>query len=92
MNFVVTSKNIQFNFLAFMITSNISYAVNALNQGDLVAIPTETVYGLAGSAFNEHAIDKIYKLKNRPTCNPLILHTHSIEEVLKFVHIYHLLQ
>jgi L-threonylcarbamoyladenylate synthase len=68
-----------------MITSNISYAVNALNQGDLVAIPTETVYGLAGSAFNEHAIDKIFKLKNRPTCNPLILHTHSIEEVLKFV-------
>ncbi len=68
-----------------MITTNISYAVNALNQGDLVAIPTETVYGLAGSAFNEHAIDKIFKLKNRPTCNPLILHTHSIEEVLKFV-------
>jgi L-threonylcarbamoyladenylate synthase len=68
-----------------MITSNISYAVNALNQGDLVAIPTETVYGLAGSAFNEHAIDKIFKLKNRPTCNPLILHTYSIEEVLKFV-------
>ena len=47
-----------------MITTNISYAVNALNQGDLVAIPTETVYGLAGSAFNEHAIDKIFKLKN----------------------------
>jgi len=68
-----------------MITTNISDAVNALNQGDLVAIPTETVYGLAGSAFNEHAIDKIFILKNRPTCNPLILHTHSIEEVLKFV-------
>ena len=68
-----------------MITSNISNAVNALNQGELVAIPTETVYGLAGSAFNEHAIDKIFQLKNRPTCNPLILHTHSIEEVLKFV-------
>lgn len=68
-----------------MITSNITYAVHALNQGDLVAIPTETVYGLAGSAFNEHAIDKIFQLKNRPTCNPLILHTHSIDEVLKFV-------
>jgi L-threonylcarbamoyladenylate synthase len=68
-----------------MITSNITYAVNALNQGDLVAIPTETVYGLAGSAFNEHAIDKIFQLKNRPTCNPLILHTHSIHEVHKFV-------
>ena len=68
-----------------MITSEISYAVHALNQGDLVAIPTETVYGLAGSAFNEQAIQKIFHLKNRPTCNPLILHTHSIHEVLKFV-------
>lgn len=68
-----------------MITSNISIAVNALNQGELVAIPTETVYGLAGSAFNEQAIQKIFQLKNRPTCNPLILHTHCISEVSKFV-------
>jgi L-threonylcarbamoyladenylate synthase len=68
-----------------MITSEISYAVHALNQGDLVAIPTETVYGLAGSAFNEQAIQKIFQLKNRPASNPLILHTHSIHEVLKFV-------
>lgn len=68
-----------------MITSEISNAVHALNQGELVAIPTETVYGLAGSAFNEQAIQKIFQLKNRPTCNPLILHTHSINEVLKFV-------
>lgn len=68
-----------------MITSNISYAVNALIQGELVAIPTETVYGLAGSAFNEQAIHKIFQLKNRPTCNPLILHTHCISEVSKFV-------
>ena len=68
-----------------MITGEISYAVHALNQGELVAIPTETVYGLAASAFNEQAIQKIFQLKNRPTCNPLILHTHSIDEVLKFV-------
>ena len=46
-----------------MITSNISQAVHALNQGELVAIPTETVYGLAGSAFNEQAIQKIFQLK-----------------------------
>ena len=68
-----------------MITSNISTAVNTLNQGELVAIPTETVYGLAASAFNEQAIQKIFQLKNRPTCNPLILHTHCISEVSKFV-------
>ena len=68
-----------------MITNNISIAVNALNKGELVAIPTETVYGLAGSAFNEQAIHKIFQLKKRPTCNPLILHTHCISEVFKFV-------
>jgi L-threonylcarbamoyladenylate synthase len=68
-----------------MITSNISNAADALNNGALVAIPTETVYGLAGSAFSEQAIQKIFELKNRPFCNPLILHTHSIQEVLKFV-------
>ena len=68
-----------------MITSNISSAVDALNNGALVAIPAETVYGLAGSAFSEHAIQKIFELKNRPFCNPLIIHTHSIQEVLKFV-------
>lgn len=68
-----------------MITHNISNAVDALNKGALVAIPTETVYGLAGSAFNEHAIQQIFQLKNRPTSNPLILHTHSIEEAYKFV-------
>ena len=68
-----------------MITNNITYALDALKLGALVGIPTETVYGLAGNAFNEHAIQKIFQLKNRPTTNPLILHTHSIEEVLKFV-------
>jgi L-threonylcarbamoyladenylate synthase len=46
-----------------MITSDLSIAVNALNQGELVAIPTETVYGLAGSAFNEQAIQKIFQFE-----------------------------
>jgi len=61
-----------------MITSNISNAVHALNQGELVAIPTETVYGLAGSAFNEHAIDKIFKLKKGQPC---LNHLHFLENI-----------
>jgi L-threonylcarbamoyladenylate synthase len=68
-----------------MITNDIRKAVDALKLGALVGIPTETVYGLAGNAFNEHTIDQIFKLKNRPSNNPLILHTHSINEVLNFV-------
>jgi len=52
----------------------------ALNDGQLVAIPTETVYGLAGNGFNETAIQNIFKVKNRPFYDPLILHTNSLEK------------
>ncbi|MFM6994209.1 MAG: L-threonylcarbamoyladenylate synthase [Sediminibacterium sp.] len=68
-----------------MISNNIPFAIDALIKGELVAIPTETVYGLAGNALNEQVVSKIFQLKNRPTCNPLILHTHSIDEVQKYV-------
>jgi L-threonylcarbamoyladenylate synthase len=57
-----------------MIISDIKIAIQALQQGDVVAIPTETVYGLAGNAENEEAIKKIFTLKNRPFSHPLIMH------------------
>lgn len=52
----------------------ITKAIQLLNQNKLVVIPTETVYGLAGNAFSEEAIQKIYALKKRPASNPLIVH------------------
>lgn len=61
--------------------TDISLAATYLMNGDLVAIPTETVYGLAANAFNVEAVTAIYKAKNRPQFNPLILHTHSIEQL-----------
>lgn len=54
------------------------YANHILN-GDLVAIPTETVYGLGGNAYDKSSILKIFKIKGRPTSNPLICHVHSFE-------------
>lgn len=60
-----------------MITTNIEIAKLALENNDIVAIPTETVYGLAGNAYNEDAIHKIFTLKNRPHYNPLIVHIKS---------------
>lgn len=54
-------------------------AANLLRQGELVAIPTETVYGLAANAFNEEAVLNIYKTKNRPHFNPLIIHSNSVQ-------------
>ena len=62
-----------------MITTEIAKAVDALNRGEVVAIPTETVYGLAGNAFNSGAVQKIFDLKKRPLFNPLIIHIKSSE-------------
>lgn len=62
------------------IGQDINYAKKLLENGELVAIPTETVYGLAGNALNEDAVIKIYAAKNRPHFNPLIIHLSSIDK------------
>lgn len=57
----------------------IDKALQLLNQGEVVAIPTETVYGLAANAFNEKAVKKVFEIKQRPLFNPLIVHIKSID-------------
>lgn len=64
-----------------LITKDISFAINKLNQGKVVAIPTETVYGLAANIFDETAVKKIFEIKNRPNNNPLIVHLKSGEQL-----------
>jgi L-threonylcarbamoyladenylate synthase len=66
-------------------TENIKYAAKIIKAGGIVAFPTETVYGLGGSAVDSSAIDKIYRIKERPRNNPLILHCDSLEMVSKYV-------
>jgi len=63
------------------IGKDIDFAKSLLNAGEIVGLPTETVYGLAGNALDEEAILKIYSAKNRPKFDPLIAHTDSIEKV-----------
>ena len=58
--------------------SAIQNAANALINGDLVAFPTETVYGLGADAANKTAVDKIYKSKGRPADHPVIVHISNI--------------
>lgn len=60
-----------------MITSNIETAIKALLNDELAALPTETVYGLAGNASKDHVIRKIFDLKKRPFYNPVIVHIKS---------------
>jgi len=62
-----------------MITTEINQAIKALQADEIIALPTETVYGLAGNAYSEEAIKKIFALKNRPLYNPLIVHIKSSE-------------
>jgi L-threonylcarbamoyladenylate synthase len=57
-----------------IIGNDIKKAGQYLMNGELVAIPTETVYGLAGNALDENAVVKIFEAKNRPAFNPLIVH------------------
>ena len=56
-------------------------AVNYLSSGELVALPTETVYGLAADATNLSAIRKIYEVKSRPLNHPLIVHLADIDQL-----------
>jgi len=67
------------------IGSDINIAREFLDQGGLVAIPTETVYGLAANAFDANAIAKIFTTKERPSFDPLIVHADSLEKIANFV-------
>lgn len=67
------------------IGKDIDLAKSFLEQGQLVGIPTETVYGLAGNALNPESVALIFETKNRPAFDPLILHTSSMDRVNDFV-------
>lgn len=67
------------------ISTDIFEAKKILEKEDLVVIPTETVYGLAGNIYSIKAIDSIFKTKNRPANNPLIVHIDSYEKLADLV-------
>ena len=66
---------------------NIPRAAKAIRDGDLVAFPTETVYGLGADATNDAAVAKIFDAKNRPTFNPLIIHVPDMDTARVIVEI-----
>ena len=61
-------------------------AAELIRRGELVAIPTETVYGLGADGLNESAVAKIFEAKGRPQDNPLILHIWDAEQMEQFCH------
>ncbi len=66
---------------------NLAKAKKILDKNNIIAIPTETVYGLAGNAYSNKSIKRIYKLKKRPKKNPLIIHYHNIKALRKDAYI-----
>ena len=61
-------------------------AAEFIKNGELVAIPTETVYGLGANGLNPEAVAKIFQAKGRPQDNPLILHIADAADMEKFCH------
>lgn len=65
---------------------DIAYAAKLIADGEVVGMPTETVYGLAADAENEEAVKKIFEAKGRPQDNPLIVHIADISQLEDYVH------
>ena len=70
------------------IGKDIVKAIKLLEQGELVGIPTETVYGLAGNALDENAVVKIFTVKDRPRFDPLIVHVASLAQARQLVELF----
>lgn len=68
-----------------MNNETISHAIELLRNGDVIAFPTETVYGLGANAFDTSAVLKIFELKRRPQFDPLIVHIPSIDDIVSLV-------
>jgi L-threonylcarbamoyladenylate synthase len=69
-----------------LVTTDVDRAVAAIRAGGLVAIPTETVYGLAADATNEGAVARIFDVKGRPADHPLIVHLAAAQELDRWAH------
>ena len=64
---------------------NILEAAQMIQNGGLVAFPTETVYGLGANALNEEAVSKIFSAKGRPAADPLIVHLYGVQQISRVV-------
>ncbi len=73
-------KNIYSNIYSFN-KKILKKTIISLNEGNVCGLPTETVYGLAGNAYSDKAVKKIFRLKKRPKKNPLIIHYLNINNI-----------
>ena len=79
-------KNIYSNIYSLN-KKTLKQTIKSLKKGNIAGLPTETVYGLAGNAYSKKAVIKIFKLKNRPKNNPLIIHYLKLSKINKDVEV-----
>tara|TARA_X000001036_G_C20675204_1_gene803907 strand:+ start:1222 stop:2181 length:960 start_codon:yes stop_codon:yes gene_type:complete len=79
-------KNIYSNIFKFNKKNHVK-SIISLEKNNVIGLPTETVYGLAGNAYSLKAVKKIYKLKKRPSFNPLIIHYYSLKDAKKDIEV-----
>ncbi len=77
-------KNIYSNIFSFN-KKILNKSINSLKKGNVIGLPTETVYGLAGNAYSKEGVKKIYSFKKRPKKNPLIIHYLNFKDADKDV-------
>ena len=75
----------QSQFVSQCTVDSLQRAAETLQAGNLVAFPTETVYGLGADALNKQAVARIYQVKGRPADHPLIVHIHSMQVMSQWV-------
>ena len=75
-------KNIYLNILKPSLL-NLKKAKKNIQNNNVIGLPTETVYGLAGNAYSNKAVKKIFNLKKRPSFNPLIVHFKDLNHLKK---------
>ena len=75
----------QSQFVSKCTVDSLQRAANSLLEGNLVAFPTETVYGLGADALDKQAVARIYQVKGRPADHPLIVHIHSMQVMGQWV-------
>ena len=79
-------KNSYSNIFAFN-KKILNKTIKNLNNSNVAGLPTETVYGLGGNAYSKISIQRIYKLKERPSSNPLIIHYYNYKDALNDIEI-----
>ena len=77
-------KNIYSNIIKFN-SKSLNKVIKTLKKNGIISLPTETVYGLAGNAYSNNAIKKIFKIKRRLKKNPLIIHYYRLKDAEKDV-------